>query len=452
MWRPAKSFIYKVILSFALSLLLFVSLVFAQIKLDNVAKFEFIAKGYILSGYYQKVEVIPEEGKWKDYHVMSHFDLDRKKNNDKYFFMKDVPQHELSALLNSISRADTGVNSRLFSINKNTLMHNVDSLYPHLKPKQRAEVLKAVRSEKTTGQAAAYQVQHPFTISDASYYFIFIITKANDTVKVTARSAHSLFHFPWIINKAPNYNPNITFAFERLLGNMNYEHDNDKWFHIDVARYLFNTHFATRFAWEDLRTDYPASYNIIKDTFTPATMSYWETSYTGLFHSSLLPGYVYLREIFRPDDTLNFKGAKRYEDTLSRIFKKDNFLFRSFKSMSGIKVIFARDEIGPYWPDLLRSIKTVYPDIVNYGSSLMPVLQVTGKPETESIWVILPDNTLLLCRFRSIAAHFKGASFMGIKSALDNYNDKNYQQSVCIHFDASGKVIHDYGTIDGGFN
>lgn len=240
---------YHILLSVLLFTTIKQTLAQPKVKLKDVAKFELITKGGGLSDTYRSIIVEPDTGGWRCY-LTKFIGYDAKSkikiNSSKKVFIKMVPAGVLNQLLNIVSKPDTGINMKLFKIDRAKLTSSIDSLHINLKSTQKVEFVNAVKS-KAIVKEALVRALHPMPMDDKTYYGITIITKSNDSIIVKAYSFASLYYLPWQINGVNSYNPNISLIFNFISANEQYAGQQNKWLHRNIDQNIYQ--YCLRKRW-----------------------------------------------------------------------------------------------------------------------------------------------------------------------------------------------------------
>jgi len=419
-----------------------------KIALNDVAKIEFIKKegGWFMSGY-RRVVVVPEKNGWMSYQNRIYKgpdfkDINRDTRDSSTVFIRNVPTRIINQLLTIISQQKTGINFNLFNIETNGLIKYIDSTKAHLKPRQKADFVKAIQS-KAIVKEAFIKALNPFDMPDKTGYWINITTKANKAFTIDAHAIMEMYNLPWNINGIKSYDPNIALIFEYVGGNNDYKQYEQNRLYKQIDHDIFyRTALGTRFNWDDFKLEHPASYALLKSTLTPAYFAGDDEWAAVLFKSSLLPSYLQIDSRFKKEDTSAINRYKRYEDTLVNVFKRNNFLFDYLKARPGCIVYLEPNRIQRDGKGFFKQIKPYYPaiDSMDYKQAL--VLDVRETNGLQSKWVVLPNNTLVLGLLTGTAKDSNQINFMNIPITVQTtWFNKTFSKSVCIVFDSSGKII-----------
>ncbi|MFI5160427.1 MAG: hypothetical protein ACHQHN_04080 [Sphingobacteriales bacterium] len=416
------------------------------IKLVDISKIVLNTRGGGLSDEQNVIEVVPVDTGWKCYQtrLIGHDIKARRINDTIRRFKRDISSQTLERLLDIISKKDTNIRKELFKINKSELITFIDSLKTELKPAQRAEFIDSLGSE-TVVNPTLNTVLHPRRMDDRTYFGITIITKQNTRFTIHAESFADLYDLPWHINNAKSYDPNITAIFESISGFDNYLEHERKYLYKRMVREVYYKYFMTRFAWDNFRSGQPALFAILGNTFTPVTFYTDHDKWFGICTSSLLPQYVHLRFWFKQDDTSAIIKVKRYEDTLGRIFKKNNFLFDYLKANPGYTVELSQDVMTDAGKYIFRDVNKYFEGINKYNYEQSQFIPVYKGRKNVSKWLLLPDDTLIL--INTIINDKE--ELLTYKLQLSDSDSFPHNRSVCVVFNADGKIIYNYGFADG---
>lgn len=436
-----------------------------KIKLDDVVKFDFEMRGGGLSSYRRNLRVSLVNKNWKCVELQP-IGTDGKNGIMRYappFFIKNIPADTLQFLLDRFAIADSTIDIKQFNLDKASIISEFDSLVGvKFKPEQRAELVAAVQSEQRL-KRTVNQLLYPREADDKDYYGIDITTKSNITYHVFAYSFGYPYHLPWTVGYIQSYDPEISIVFNQITGHPAFAKVEHKRFQQNIALELYRNELQTRFNFGNLKTDYPASFKILNNTFIPVSFtSEVETKtlshlsrpineyYSSVFKSSRLPSYVQMSFSFKLNDTALLKSVKRYEDTLVRCFKKNNFFFDYLKTRYDCKAIFTPANMGNRGKWMFRALKTNFPGIDKYDYKKTQLITIVS-PAVIVKWMLLPDNTLILCQYKNAdGPASNNIQFMGLNKLLDDCGYSG-QEEVCLIFNASGKLIHDYGVVERSF-
>lgn len=429
----------------------------SKIKLDQVIKFELYTHDGGLSSDERKLEVTLEHGKWKCHQTKL---VSWKGKSDSRTFVKEIPAHVLKQLLVIINQQDTGKKVKLFNININDLSNRIDSIKslqqliaqltpgspPYIKtkfkPEQLKEFIEAIKNKDIIAEALEKALT-PISIADETSYTITVITKGNYSFTIKAFSLGFSYNLPWYIGKIKSYDPNTSLIFEYISGNDKYPEREKRYLYDNINRNIYWKYFQTRFNWEDFKNEEPQSYQLLKGTLTPAKFIKFNNSSNVLFKSSLLPQYVQIQTFFKKDDKAAIRRYKRFEDTLVTVFKKNNFLFDYLKTRPDAKMILQPDLMGNDGQRRFKDLAKYYHEIEKFNYKDSHSLIIIGADDLISKWIWLPNNTLLLIAYNN-------NKLLSIPQKYLIPVKNLHEQSVCILFNDSGSVIHNYGLADLG--
>jgi hypothetical protein len=427
--------------------------VFGQqvIKLDDISKLILTTRGGGPIDEKKILEVVPINKGWECYQtrLRKHDSKGRRIDDSARTFVRNVPPETLQRLLDIIAKRDTGIDRKLFKIDKSALVTfidsiKIDSIKPDLKPAQRAEFIDSLRSEAIIN-TTLNDVLHPPLMDDKTYFGITIITKQNTQITIYAESFASLYEFPWHIDNIESFDPNISAIFFSISGIDNYPEFERGQLYDRMVRAIYYKYFRTRFTWDNFKSGQPALFAILGNTFTPVIFYKYHEIWIATCKSSLLPQYVQIRFWFKQNDSSAIIKVKRYEDTLIRIFKNDNFLFDYLKANPGHVLELEQDKMKESGKYLFRGIKKYFEGIDKYDYRQCQFFLIYNGRKTVSKWILLPDNTLVLIK---IIINDKQEP-LSYKLELSDKYSLPHTIPVCVVFNASGKIIYNYGLAEG---
>jgi len=415
------------------------------VTLSDVTSFKLVWHEGGLMNEYRILEVVPADTDWACYqtHLRGHTSKAEEINDSTRTFIKDIPSKILTQLLRIIARKDTGVNAGPFKISKTELITYTDSIKADLKLQQKAEFIDSLRSEAVINYGLNKALQ-PFMLDDRAYYGITITTRQNQSFTIKAYSFGYLFNLPWYIDNIKSYDPNISIIYEFISGHDKYAEYEQKRLYHDMDWEIYKNYFMTRFNWEDLKSDQPVSFALLKNTLTP-TYFYRDSIHSSIsFRSSLLPKYVNLPFAFRHGDTSAVAAFKRYEDTIANVFKRDNFLFDDLKMKPGYRMVFDHYKMSRGGKYIFKEIKKYFTGIDGFDYKKSQFIVIYKEHQIDSKWILLPNNSLIM-----VEDNINDTT--GLLSGKVNFSDdlkRPHANPVVVIFDASGKIIYNYGLAD----
>lgn len=431
--------------------------VYAQkIEVSNLAKIELITAGSWMDGYYQKVEVVSENGNWKSYQTRlasNGNSRGRQIVNDSIrTFIQDIPASTVTQFIKLATTPDPAIRDSLFNIKTANLITQIDSNINWLirqreiktqpSPKWKDQFVKAV-SSKSVVNKALYNLLHPMVMSDRSNYYIIVTDKLNKTDTITANANHELYYLPWRVKGKESYNPNITKLFELMCGNYLFAQKEQRRLHNGIVSELYYYHsFKALLDWDRFKAEQPELYNQASKTLIPFKFSKYnegastyDMGYTGVFLSTNLPAYIELRFSFAKAYPNLIAFSNAVESRVTAWYKNGSFLFDFMKRHSYATIMFSPSVTAERYTEIVKH----YPDISKFERpQIKAFLIAEGQNyDNSSLWLLLPDDKIVLIGYNGKLA--------------DNYQNKfditptsRYGQTyknVCIVFDKSGKKI-----------
>lgn len=430
---------------------------FAQkLELKDITKMELITAGSWMDGYYRKVEVIPENGIWKSYQTRLASNGNSRgrqiANDSTRTFIQDIPASTVTQFIKLATTPYPLIKDELFNIKTAELIVQIDSniaveeRYNRRKispsPEWKNQFINAVNSKSIVSNTL-YNILHPMLMSDRSHYYIIITDRFSKTDTINADAYNELYYLPWRIKGRESYNPNITKLFELIGGNIIYEEKEQKRLNSQIISELYYNHtFKAKLDWDRFKADQPELYSQASKTLIPLKFSRYnegpstyDMGYTGVFLSTRLPGYMQLDCSFAKaySNLIGFGNA--VEGRLAVWYKKGSFLFAFMKRHPNATMYFS-PSIGE---ELYTEIRKRYPDIAKFERPEVKVFSIYGDRgfNSSSLWMLLPDDRLILIRYGGKLAD-------NYQTKFDVIPAKRYQSSssnVCIVFDKYGKKI-----------
>jgi hypothetical protein len=108
---------------------------FAQeIKLDNLAKIEFISSApFWVGASLRVVEVLPEGNVWNSYQLRRYQERPKPIRDSVRHFAKAIPVKDLEQLLAYINKPDTALKIKQFNVSTEELKQHIDTLQTQAK-------------------------------------------------------------------------------------------------------------------------------------------------------------------------------------------------------------------------------------------------------------------------------------------------------------------------------
>ncbi len=448
---------FKAILCFILIISITSGRTYAQkIELKDVTKMELITAGSWIDGYYRKVELVSENGVWKSYQTRLASNGNSRgrqiANDSTRTFIQDIPASTVMQFIKLATTPDPLIKDELFNIKTVELIAQIDSntatekRYSGVKilpsPQWKEQFINAVNSKAVVSNAL-YNVLHPWAMDDRSHYYIIITDRFNKTDTTNADAHSELYYLPWRIKGRESYNPNITKLFELIGGNTIYEEKEQKRVNSQIISELYYNHtFKAKLDWDRFKADQPELYSQASKTLIPLKFSRYnegsstyDMGYTGVFLSTRLPGYMQLDCSFAKAYPNLIEVSNALEKRLATWYEKGSFLFDFMKRHPNATMYFS-PSIGE---ELYTEIRKRYPDIAKFEKVQVKVFSIYGDRNfrSSSLWMLLPDDRLILIRYGGKLAD-------NYQTKFDIIPAKRYQSSssnVCIVFDKYGKKI-----------
>jgi hypothetical protein len=427
-----------------------------KIELTNLAKIELITAGSWMDGYYQKVEVVFENGAWKSYQTRLASNGNSRgrqiANDSTRTFIKDIPASTVTQFIKLATTPDPIIKDELFNLKTSDLMTQIDSLlaeeerfnrnrlFPSAEWK--GQFIKAV-STKSVVSKALFNVLHPLPMDDRSHYYIITTDKFNKTDTVTADANNELYYLPWMIGGKPSYNPNITKLFELMRGNYTFSDKEQKRLNYQILGDLYYYKaFKAKLDWDRFKAEQPELYNQASKTLTPFKFSRYnegastyDMGYTGVFLSTHLPAYIELSCSFAKayPNLIGFSNA--LESRVTAWYKKGSFLFDFMKRHPNATMYFSPSIQN----ELYTAMEKRYPALAKIDIEKIRIFSIAGNKDypNSSLWMLLPDNKLILMKYGGNLSDNYQTKFDIIPAKRRGLPFTN----VCIVFDKYGKKI-----------
>ncbi|GAA4336100.1 hypothetical protein GCM10023149_44600 [Mucilaginibacter gynuensis] len=421
-----------------------------EIKLNDITKFSLNTEGGGLSGSVRKLEVVKQNNIWKCYQTKL---VDWKHNDSTRTFIKNIPEDKLNLLLKIIAVEDTSLHISSFNINTAELIKAIDSLKSGPKneaitmhPAQRAEFIKALQNDSIVKTAFEKEIK-PLFLDDRTYYSITITTNNNTEFTIHVLSFAEPYYLPWYINNKKNYNPNITILYEFISGNDESIAWERERLNLRICTQIYRNQFLTPFNWDDFKNEQPALFRLLNKNITPIYLRKSAEGFVGRFKSEKLPAYAKFHAFIKKDDELSVNQINRYQDTLIKLFKKPNFLFKYLEGKPNTNITFGDINMGVFGADYFKVIRKFYVGIDQFDYKETHMIQVFDGKKFFSRWLLLPDNTLLLLSYRGTCEDIDWVKRLAIDSLTLTKQLATATREVGVLFNSTGKVLHNYGNV-----
>jgi hypothetical protein len=417
--------------------------VYAQkIGLKDVVKIECVVNRGAMRRSIGNVEVVFENNAWNSYQTYYYpvFGKDRRPFPDSTRkFLKVIPNDKLIQLLTYISQPDSVIKYDTFGINsKDMIKLSDDSIVTEVTPKQRVELNKALRSRSLIEKIIKKSAVPTNLFYNYQYYFT-VTTKTNKTYRINGLAFQNVYHMPWVVNNVKVYNPEIAEVFEWIMGDELFAVTEKTRMYNHIILDVFFEKFGAKFAWEDLQTDFPEGYALLKNKKRPIFFQYTKKyGWYGAFPSPQLPFYLHPYTRFNIGDTAAINRLNRFQDTLENAYKRGCFLFEYLKKFPKCEVQAMAGSGGKITKIEFDILKAVYPEIAKYSYKDVQVLNVDGDSKVYSKWLLFPNNWVMLQSYTGkLASVNADLKFSGLVP-LDLSNRSNNDSGM---FDNTGKRV-----------
>lgn len=422
-----------------------------KIELKDVAKIQLIQSGSWMAAYYRSVEVVSENGEWKSYQTRLYSNAGRitKKNvrDSSRTFVRNVPDYELKQLLTYLSKPDTAIDYSRFHIKTEDLLRYVDSTIVYLQKDYlgrnvylnafwRQEFIKLVKSKPLINNTL-YEVLHPIDQSDRTWYYIIIANKSGKTDTITTDVVNEAYHLPWTIINKQSYNPDITRLFELMSGNYGFAQKQEHELYNTLTYEIYDKQIKPKMDWDKFKIEHPEAYAWVSKTLKPIDLTRYEPDgFSGSFTSSLLPPYMRISCSLSMETRIFTNNSNKLEQTLIAYYNKGGFLFDYVKNHPHTRMYFSTCASGAVFEGLIKK----YPKLAKFNRTQVIPFFINHNADYENMikWILLPDNTVMLTRYRGELANNINQKFELIPPKR-KYGD--FSRSVSLIYDRKGKKI-----------
>jgi len=447
----------KLKIAFYIFLCLIVSLsaVAQDIKLNNLAKMEFIGSSpFWVGSALRVVEVLPEGNIWNSYQLALYQDRPKPVRDSIRKFIKIIPAKDLEQMLVYINKPDTSPKIEQFNISKDDLKRDIDtiqrwakqslqirrdkrdSVISNLTDEQKAYFFKIIESKEAVKEACLATL-HPIFDDDRSYYgMIFTYKdKHKDTVYAYVNGSH-LYHLPWQRKNKPNYNPKLTELFESVMDNVGFSKREKNSLSINIDYELSRRWVITKISWDEYKINQPLNYIKLSKTLEPAYI--YAYGQAGYLKSSLLPFNIQLRFGFTwGADTLQTNIYNACEKQLIATYYKGNFFFDYLKAHP-TTVAMVQDII----PKTIEQVAVTFPEITKFDYRQIKFIYTNASfyegwdTKRISRWLLLPNNNMILLSCSDQLLHDGDKIFADLTPI-----GKGPRRYYCIVYDQKGHKI-----------
>lgn len=421
--------------------------VWAQTRLSvqQVKQIDISTYGGGLGGYASAyIKVVPEAGKWSSYITRKVSDITFPVQTSKSY---DSVLHRHAAVLTT-EQVNHLLNSTIDIkpvVTASTFKLTAQALITELKASAKTEVTQPVNFGRIITQPIIDStikklMVNPVIMDALAAVDIYIISKANDTLKLSTRNLNPT-KLPWQIGTGNRltYNMDINNFVLAAMGNqdlLNKSQLSIGYLKEDIFRYIDEHNPGAPIATFKWQHAYPQSLSELEQHFA-------------IKQQRFLQGNVYacqLKTIQMPDNATlyanidmtsqnDIKMVVAYASLIDKYFKAGNFVLNyyskqadghiSFSYNTGRSAYHTVEHFRKKIPTIPRADST---QMINFGA---------GVPDDSSSWILFPDNSSLLTYHSVTTPNQQTAPIYPVQPVGLSWREKSM---ILYLFDGAGKV------------
>ncbi|EHQ30621.1 hypothetical protein Mucpa_6570 [Mucilaginibacter paludis DSM 18603] len=392
------------------------------------------------TGNSESFEIVSEAGQWKSFRTIkdsSGFGLQAQKNTT-YKLLGILPPADVGDLLNCITHTKTGINSSTFDLNPKRLISELKSGAKI--PISEAPDFDKLISQTIIDEAVAKTVIKMDIMDYLTFCEVDIISKRNDTIKVTSRNMCPT-KLPWTINNKISYDMGINKFIEAAAGNENIP--NKELLNVNSLKAAIFKYIDDHNADEPISTFrwhyyYPYTLGILRQHFSIQKKLQYENVYSCILKTSKMPSNAV---IYANIDMASMKDVGmlvQYAALIDHYFEGNNFVLKYYRNVPKAHIGFPFEAYhSPY--SSTRSLKRSLPELADVDST-QSISFYASEPDDTSQWTIYSGNMVLL-RYHSITTpHGETAPIFPPVDPKLNWSARTDHYYL---FDGTGKVLRE---------
>ena len=415
----------------------------AQVKLmpNQVKEIVIHSKiGGLNGGMTADIKVVAEVGKWNSYltRKTSSLRLRQQHSYDSLLnrFITVISPATINNLLNGITVIKSIITQSTFGLTPNVLIAGLKA--DAKLPLTRAPDFEDLITQKIINEAIKKSVVEINRMDDYEYCDILIITRHNDTVKLSTQNV-CCTKLPWTLNNHPTYDMAINSFVVAAIDKEdvpNKEALNISSLKESIFNYIdehnANAPIAT-FRWN---YNYPENVKLLTEHFTIKERFYYGDVYTCVLKTSTMPANAIFEcrvDMTRRED---INQIIEYAAHIDKYFKTDNFVYKYYNNRPQCLFDFSYyTGQSPY--SSLSYLNRKLPELAKVDSTKTLNLLVIA-PDESSYWTIFPDNKMLLTRHSVTTQDGKTAPIYPVENPNITWTGRLYSYYL---FDSTGKVL-----------
>lgn len=399
------------------------------------------ANGGLGGGESADIEVITENGGWNSYLV-------RRTKNELMLRRKpyDTVMHQLIATLRPalLTNLLTGIAVLKPAITRSTFGLTAPGLIAELKAGAKTPVtdepdFNKLITRKVIDQVIRKSVVDEVVMDDFEYSEVDVITKHNDTIKLSTRILCPT-KLPWTIGKQLTYDMAINNFVLAAIGKENVP--NKITLSIGslkeaIYKYIDEQHSNATIADFKWQYYYPENLNLLTSRFKVLGTRFLQGNYYYCrLTTSGMPPAVLFESTLDMTSALDVRSTIAYADLIDQYFNANNFVLSYYGKRPNAHITLS------YYTG-----KSPYPPLSNFTKKL-PELAKTdstqcicfwaGTDDDTSYWVLFPNRQSLMTYHAVSTADGKAAPIYPPQDPNDSWYTKT---STWYLFDAAGKVL-----------
>jgi hypothetical protein len=398
------------------------------------------AVGGLGGGESADIEVVPEAGGWNSYLVR------RTKYGPMLRKPDDIVEHQLITTLRPalIANLLTGIAVLKPAITQSTFGLTAPGLIAELKAGAKSPVTDAPDFSKLISQKRVDQITRKLVVDnvvmdDFEYSEVDVVTKHNDTIKLSTRILCPT-KLPWTIGHHVTYNMAINNFVLAAIGKENVPNK----FTLSIGslkeaiyKYIDEQHANAPIADFKWKYYYPENLKLLAEHFKIVGSRFLQGNYYSCrLYTSTMPSVVLFESTLDMTNDKDVRMTIAYADLIDQYFKSNNFVLNYYKKQPNGHITLS------YYTG-----KSPYPPLSNFNKKLPEFFKIdstkticfwAGTDDDTSYWVLFPNRQSLMTYHAVTTADGKAAPIFPAQNPDDNWYVKT---NTWYLFDDEGKVL-----------
>ncbi len=342
------------------------------------------------------IKVIPEGGKWQSYLVKRESDVRIRKVYDSTLnkLIAIIDPGIVNNMLNGIALVKPAVSSATYGLTPQKLITELkkDTKVPVMQPPPFEQLI----TQKVIDDAIAKTVVEMNVMDDYEYCEVNIITRHNDTLKLSTQKLCPT-KLPWTINKKSTYDMSINNFVVAAMGAEDIPNKRPLSM-VSIKEAIYNYIDGQNegapigtFKWNYY---YPENLKLLNEHFTIKERFLYDNVYDCTLRTSTMPANATIYCRINMADNKDIKTLVDYAALIDNYFKTNNFVLQYYTNRPKAYFSFSY-YTGQSNHSSLRFLEHKLPQLAKVDST-KTISFYAGEPDDASSWIIFPNNNILL--------------------------------------------------------